>query len=376
MKRLLLVALAISGILASACFVRYGALYTENDTSHFVGFATNLSQVDVVSASVQVDFYNSNNVIIDTEFVSPCTRTLQIGMDSPIEVDALNGIVADHVQTTVRPLTFGHKTTANLNTYNIGVATDSGLTHIIGVVHADEDLDAVHVCAALLKSDGTVVKVGQQALGTLHDGNALTFNVTMEAAAASRFELWFDGLRGSDPAAPVVVGPSDISQFAGDTGPLSPTHAAVAGDFTNADRGLSDDGQFATATTTTADPDKQHVYQGYFANFALPSGAKITGIAVLADLKVSSTAGVPTISIALSWDGGLTYTAPPLSAPITSTSETMITLGGPTANWGNSDWTVDELSNGKFSVMVRFSGPNGTIFSLDWLPVIIYYEED
>ncbi len=373
MKRLLLAALVITGILATSCFVRYGSLTIEDNTSHFAGFATNLSAVDMVSASVQVDFYNSGNVLVDTEFVAPCTRTLQIGMDSPIEVDALDGVVADHVQTTVRPLTFGHKTVADLDVHNIGAATDAGVTHIVGVIDADEDLNSVHVCAALLKSDGTVVKVGEKAAGNFDAGDSATFDVTMEAGAASRFELWVDGLRGTDPTAPVVVGPLDYAAFAKDTGPLSPIHAAVAGDFTNADNALGDDGQFATATTTTADPDKEHVYFGYGAADALPAGAVVTGIAVMADLEVSSTAGNPTIEVAVSFDGVNWVTQ---GRVITSTAEQTITVGGPAQMWGNPSWTLSQLSNSNFRVRVTFLGPNGTIFGLDWIPVVIYFTTD
>lgn len=141
MKRLILVALAITGILAAGCIVRYGSLYTDNnDTSHFVGLASNLSKVDVISASVKVDFYDASNHLLDSKVVNPCTRTLQIGNNSPFEAVPNDGVVADHVQTTVQWLTLGHKTAADVdvNTDNIAVSTDSGETHITGMVDANE----------------------------------------------------------------------------------------------------------------------------------------------------------------------------------------------------------------------------------------------
>lgn len=179
MKRLLLVALAITGILAAGCIVRFGSLYTQDDTSHFVGLASNLSKVDVIAASVKVDFYDSGNHLLDSKLVSPCTRTLQIGMDSPFEAVPNDGVVANHVQTTVQWLTLGHKTVADLDTDNIAVSTDSGETHITGTIDANEDLRSVNVCAALLNSSGAVVKVGNDSAGNIDDGDSADFDVSM-----------------------------------------------------------------------------------------------------------------------------------------------------------------------------------------------------
>ncbi len=162
MKRLLVLALAITGILAAGCIVRFGTLYKQDDTSHFVGLASNLSTLDVVAASVRVDFFDSGNRLLDTAFVSPCTRTLQVKKDSPFEAIAPAGVTANHVQTTVYPLTLGKKTVADLDVDNIEITESGDTTHIKGDIDVGRtNLFAVQVCAALLDKHGDVLKVGR-----------------------------------------------------------------------------------------------------------------------------------------------------------------------------------------------------------------------
>ncbi len=216
MKRLLVVALAIVGILGAGCFVRFGTLYEKGDTSHFVAFATNLSKVDVVSASVEVDFYNSSNRLLDTEFVSPCTRTLQIGNDSPVEVVARSGIVADHVQTKVQWLTLGHKTVADLDVTHIVITRGSSTYEVNGNIDVgSKDLYSINVCAALLDKYGNVVQVGKIAASPKNiasDGSG-TFDVSIPYdKTATKYELWIDAVTHSpsDVTAPVVIGPTSI----------------------------------------------------------------------------------------------------------------------------------------------------------------------
>ncbi len=216
MKRLLVVALAIVGILGAGCFVRFGTLYEKGDASHFVAFATNLSKVDVVSASVEVDFYNSSNRLLDTRYVSPCTRTLQIGNDSPIEAVARSGIDADYVKTTVKPLTFGHKPVADLDVDHIVITKSSDTIHIKGNIEVGrKDLYSINVCAALLDKDGNVVKVGKVAASPkdIDSDDDGTFDVSIPYdKTATKYELWIDAVTHSpsDVTAPVVIGPASI----------------------------------------------------------------------------------------------------------------------------------------------------------------------
>ena len=221
MKRLLVLALAITGILAAGCIVRFGTF--DDDTNQFVGLASNLSNVDVVAASVQVDFLNRSGAIVYTENVSPCTRTLQKHMDSPVEATAPSSINARTTEETVRPLTFGHKAVADLDVDEDGIEitiTDDE-TNITGSIDANEDLENVHVCAALFDNDDNVIAVGHDfstTPGDIDDNDTGTFDVSIDTGDIDvddidQFELWFDAIADNDVTAPVVVGPDDIDDF-------------------------------------------------------------------------------------------------------------------------------------------------------------------
>jgi hypothetical protein len=221
MKRLLVALLALIGILAGGCIVRFGTF--NNDTNQFVGLASNLSTVDVVAASVQVDFLNRSGAIVYTANVSPCTRTLQKHMDSPVEASAPSSINARTTQETVRPLTFGHKDAADLDVDedNIEITITDDEARIMGSIDANEDLENVHVCAALFDNDGNVIAVGHDfstTPGDIDDNHTGTFDVSIDTGDINvddidQFELWFDAIAGNDVTAPVVVGPDDINDF-------------------------------------------------------------------------------------------------------------------------------------------------------------------
>jgi hypothetical protein len=222
MKRLLVLALAVTGILTAGCIVRFGTLITEDDTSHFVGLASNLTNVDVVAASVQVDFLDNSGRVISTVNTSPCTRTLQKHKDSPIEASLPEGVTAKKVQTTVRPLTFGTKAVADLDVDedNIVITTSDSTTHIKGTVDVgNDDLRAVNVCAALFDNDGNVLAVGSHKTSpaNINEDGSGTFDVSIDTSTididdVDQYELWVDALTRSpsDVTAPVVVGPNDV----------------------------------------------------------------------------------------------------------------------------------------------------------------------
>jgi hypothetical protein len=220
MKRLLVLALAVTGILAAGCFVRFGTF--NEDTNHFVGLATNALNVDVVAASVQVDFLNSSGTIIDTENVSPCTRTLQRHMDSPVEATAPLALNARSVKTTVRPLTLGTKPVADLDADEddvvITTSADEDETHITGSIDANEDLENIHVCAALFDNDDNVIAVGRDfstTPGDIDEDESGTFDVSIDTSEIDvddidQYELWFDAIAHDGITAPVVVGPNGV----------------------------------------------------------------------------------------------------------------------------------------------------------------------
>jgi len=221
MKRLLILALALGGVLAAGCIVRFGTLYTDtNDNTHFVALASNLTKADIVAASVEVDFFDSSNRLIATDFVSPCTRTLQHQSDSPIDAELPAGVDVDHVQTTLRPITFGTKSVADLDISNVEETISGDTTHIKGDIdNGSKDLFEVQVCVALLDSDDNVVKVGRVFTdpANIHNGRTGTFDVSVESDdSATQYEIWVDAVTHSpnDVTAPVVEGPNDLEGLA------------------------------------------------------------------------------------------------------------------------------------------------------------------
>ncbi|MGD0765909.1 MAG: hypothetical protein ABR978_06345 [Dehalococcoidia bacterium] len=240
MKRLLIAVLALVGILSAGCIVRFGTLTNENDTADFVGLASNLTNADIVAASVQVDFLDSSGSVISTVNASPCTRTLQKHMDSPIEASLPAGVTAKKVRTTVHPLTFGTKVVADLdvNEDDIAITTSDDTMDIKGTIDVGgDDLYSVHVCAALLDRDGNVLAVGDHTASPadINSDASGTFDVPIDTSIMSdtgdihQFELWVDALvhHPTDVTAPVVVGPNDVADFEATATP-GPTSTATA----------------------------------------------------------------------------------------------------------------------------------------------------
>ena len=132
----------------------------------------------------------------------------------------------------------------------------------------------------------------------------------------------------------------------------------------------TDSGTLSSTSCTSTGRDR-HRYFNY--GLALSSDATISGIEVRLDSRVDSTSGSPRMCVELSWDGGVSWTAPLTSAAL-STSMTSRTLGGTANTWGRS-WTPAELSNANFRVRVT-NVANSTVrdFTLDWIAVRVTYQ--
>jgi hypothetical protein len=385
MKRLLVLVLAVTGILAAGCIVRFG-IFNE-DTNHFVGLASNLTNVDVVAASVQVDFLNSSGTIVYTENVSPCTRTLQKQMNSPVEATAPSSINASTTKETVRPLTFGHKTVADLDVDedNIAITTtaDEDETHITGSIDANEDLGNVHVCAALFDNDGNVIAVGHDfstTLDVIDEDDTGTFDVSVDTSDIDvgdidQYELWFDAIAHNDVTAPVVVGPNDVSEAVHNTGTLSPT-VSVGADFTTPNNAFSNNNEYATVNDVDG-TTKSEVYRDYNIDDAVPDGADIQGIAVRVDWFLDAVGTSGQIKVELSWDGGTTWSTAKTNADRSTDADHTVTLGGSSDDWGRN-WDTDELTNANFWLKIKAetSAGDSRDFSFDWIPVTVYYIEN
>ncbi len=98
----------------------------------------------------------------------------------------------------------------------------------------------------------------------------------------------------------------------------------------------------------------------------------MTGIEVRLDWRLDSTQGENALGVELSWDGGLSWTAPRTDA-LETTSEHTSVLGGPTDTWGRA-WSAAELADASFVVRVRAEGTKrGRDYFLDWIPARVHW---
>ena len=125
---------------------------------------------------------------------------------------------------------------------------------------------------------------------------------------------------------------------------------------------LSDD-TYATTGTSSA----QQSY-GTFG-ISLPGSNEVTG--VLVKLEAASDAATGTIDVALSWDGGTTFTAPQ-STTVLGGGDDVFELGGQGDMWGHS-WTVNHFENENFKLRL-IADPNGSTIRVDAIQVRPYHQ--
>ncbi|MCX6745361.1 MAG: hypothetical protein NTX82_07635, partial [Candidatus Parcubacteria bacterium] len=177
--------------------------------------------------------------------------------------------------------------------------------------------------------------------------------------------------------------------LAADTGFLSPTaNAAVAGQgdgngYETTPTNAYADGAPGSAVDTNSGANTNntctvvgadmHTWSSY--GISIPAGASINGIEVRQDLAVDNISNGPFSCVALSWDGGTTWTTAQ-SITLTATGETTYTYGGSASLWGRT-WAVGDFSNANFRVRITNGDTINTAstkdFSLDWIPVKVYY---
>ncbi len=155
---------------------------------------------------------------------------------------------------------------------------------------------------------------------------------------------------------------------------------------TNPTNAFVGDGTFATDSNSGANSNSdcsnsgtgvdRHIFNNY--GLTIPAGAAVNGIEVRQDLKVSSLADSPFTCVQLSWDGGITWTSVKQKS-LTSTDLTPYYFGSSTDTWGRS-WSASDFSNANFRVRLANGDTDNshstTDFSLDWIPVRVYYTQD
>lgn len=126
-----------------------------------------------------------------------------------------------------------------------------------------------------------------------------------------------------------------------------------------------------TSTSCTNSGKDRHIYYNY--NLNVPSGATVNGVEVRLDAKADATTGAPKICVALSWDGGTTWTSTKSTSTLT-TAEASYIVGGAADTWSRT-WSSTNFSNANFRIrLTNVASNNSRDFSLDWVSVQVTYQ--
>lgn len=140
----------------------------------------------------------------------------------------------------------------------------------------------------------------------------------------------------------------------------------------------ANDGLFAvdnnsgTGTSTACTNSGKDRHQFYNYNLTVPAGATIQGIEVQLVAKADSTSGAPKICVALSWNGGATWTTAKTTGTL-ATSKARYIVGGVADTWGRT-WSSGDFSNANFRLrLTDVSSSTARDFSLDFAGVQVRY---
>ena len=139
---------------------------------------------------------------------------------------------------------------------------------------------------------------------------------------------------------------------------------AHSGSWTNAANAYDNtDGTYATDSSGSVNSFTNH-------GFVVPGGNVIQGIEV--KLEVSGTTAAGNIGVELSWDSGTSWTSSGNITPTLTTTDAVVSLGGPSDLWGRT-WVVGEFSNANFAV--RLTGnPSSNTVQVDAIQVRVYHQ--
>ena len=111
-------------------------------------------------------------------------------------------------------------------------------------------------------------------------------------------------------------------------------------------------------------------YQDWYNfTFNIPHGATINGIQIEIEASYSNPV---TGSVALSWDGGNTYTSSEIKSWNDAGDNNETFVGSPTEVWGRT-WSSEELNNNNFRVRIQRSSQATGTLAVDCISVKVYY---
>jgi hypothetical protein len=122
------------------------------------------------------------------------------------------------------------------------------------------------------------------------------------------------------------------------------------------------DGTYGSTSVNSA----THNFTNY--NWAI-SGNTIGGVVIKLELSGSTAAG--SVGVALSWDGGTSWTDTK-TTPTLTTSDTVVTLGSISDKWGRASWSVGDFTNGNFKVRLTSNLSSNTV-QVDAVQVQVYH---
>jgi hypothetical protein len=206
---------------------------------------------------------------------------------------------------------------------------------------------------------------------------------TMTSTPTPIFTPTFTPTKTLPPSSTPTNTPSPFNS----TGFLSPsTNAAVtsnAGDnngyetnpfnaYTNNTAVAIDLNSGTNTSTSCTNNGKDKQYFSYY-NFNIPATAAIKGIEIRLDARTDSTIGSPKICVAISWNGGISWTTSKSTTTL-STTETSYLLGGSTDTWSRT-WTPANFGNTSFGVrIVDVAGSTLRDFYLDYIAINVTYQ--
>ena len=157
---------------------------------------------------------------------------------------------------------------------------------------------------------------------------------------------------------------TDGDNIAPDANFMRPSAVEAPSEWNSPENAYLSDGVAATATTTNI----RQVYKGF--TFGIPGTNTIQGLQVKVDASGSTAQG--TIDVAISWDGGSSYTTAK-ATPTLGTTDVVYQVGGPADLWGRS-WTAAEFDQSLFRLRITAAPAGGNTLRVDALEVQIYHQ--
>ncbi len=158
----------------------------------------------------------------------------------------------------------------------------------------------------------------------------------------------------------------DTETIGNEPGFYAPTvSGGIADSWENGKNALTSNDTYATSAVAGA----QQTYSS-FNILEIPSTNTITGITV--KLEASATSEGGTISVAVSWDGGVTFSEPRTTDSLTTT-DAVYTLGGPADIWGRT-WASSDFSNDNLVVRITANPSGDNTLRLDAIQIAPHHQ--